>query len=391
MNNPGDTSGINTFLNHPPLVTLAPGNTPLLQPIYQSAKFSPNEELPYWEQFVYGRISNPTLRQLEKTLAHLQQREDCVVVSSGIGAITGMLLGLVRSGDHVITFQQLYKPTRMFVRDVLPRYGISHSLLDLSRLAEIESAIIPGKTKLIHFESPTNPNLFIADIEGIIKIARRHGVLVTMDGTFAGLHQHTHFDIDLMVQSLTKFGNGHGDVIAGSIAGRQELIKKIREITVYLGAHLDPQACYLIQRGLKTYFLRYERHCSNARAIAQFLQSHPRVKSVVYPGLDSHPQHSLALRQMNDMGAVVAFAIDPSVAPSADAFCHRLRLIQLAASLGATETIIAPTLPFFGTDLPENLRETLGINQHTLRLSVGLEDVSDLIRDLSFALSEEPK
>lgn len=376
---------INTRLNHPVEVQIHQGNKPLLQPIYNSAKFTPSENYPYWDQFIYSRISNPTTRQLELTLAELQAKEDCIVVSSGIASITGTFLALLSAGDHIITFRELYKPARMYIREFLPKYNISNTVLSLSSLKDLEAAITPS-TKLIHFESPSNPNLDLADIDYIIKVARKKGVLVSMDGTFAGLHQHTQYDIDIMMHSLTKFANGHGDVIAGSIAGKKELIKKIREMSSYLGATLDPQASYLIERGLKTYMLRYERQTRNAGELAEFLSTHPKVRMVRYPGLKSHKGHELAKKQMKDMGAVVAFEIDASVAVSADKFCHKLKLIQLAASLGSSESIICPTQTFFGQDLDAHDKNEIGINTHTLRLSVGLEDAKDLIADLTQAL-----
>lgn len=376
---------INTRLNHPVEVSIHEGNRPLLQPIYHSAKFTPSENYPYWDQFIYSRISNPTTRQLELTLAELQSKEDCIVVSSGIAAITGTFLALLSAGDHIITFRELYKPTRMYIREYLPKFNISNTVLSLSSLKDLPGAIT-SQTKLIHFESPSNPNLDIADIEYILKIAKEKGVLVSMDGTFSGLHQHNQYDIDITMHSLTKFANGHGDVIAGSIAGKKELIKKIRDMSHYLGATLDPQASYLIERGLKTYTLRFDRQNKNADELANYLSKHPKIKSVRYPGLKSHPGHELAKKQMKDMGAVVAFEIDPSVAVSADKFCHKLKLIQLAASLGSSESIICPTQTFFGQDLNAQDKAEIGISTHTLRLSVGLEDAKDLIADLAQAL-----
>lgn len=376
---------INTRLNHPVEVEIHEGNKPLLQPIYNSAKFTPSENYPYWDQFIYSRISNPTTRQLELTLAEIQGKEDCIVMSSGIAALTGTFLSVLSAGDHIVTFRELYKPARMYIREFLPKFNISNTVLSLSNLNELAGAITPT-TKLIHFESPSNPNLDIADIEYILKVAREKGVLVSMDGTFAGLHQHTQFDIDIMIHSLTKFANGHGDVIAGSIAGKKDVIKKIREMGHYLGAALDPQASYLIERGLKTYMLRYERQTRTAGELADFLSNHPKVKMVRYPGLKTHKGHELAKKQMRDMGAVVAFEIDPSVAASADKFCHKLKLIQLAASLGSSESIICPTQTFFGADLDAHDKSQIGINTHTLRLSVGLEDSKDLMADLAAAL-----
>ena len=376
---------LNTRLNHPQRITPRSDNPSLLAPIYQSVKFVVSQEVGYGEQFIYGRVANPTVRQLEFLLADIQKREECIVLSSGLAAITGTLLGLLQSGDHIISFRELYKPGRIFIRDTLPKFGIQSSILSLHDLKALEESIIPGKTKLIHFESPTNPNLELADIEEIIRIARKHHVLVSMDGTFAGLHQHIHHDIDIMIHSLTKFGNGHGDVLAGSIAGKKHLIQKIRSMTINLGASLDPHGAYLVERGLKTYLLRMERHVKNATKVADFLNSHPNIEKVFYPGLPSHSGHELAKKQMTDMGSVVSFVLNSSLGFTADQYAHKLKLIQFAVSLGATESIICPTHYFFGDDLSEKDKFQMGIGPYSLRLSVGLEDVEDLLEDLDQA------
>ena len=316
---------MNTRLNHPQRITPSDSNPPLLAPIYQSVKFVVSEEVGYSNQFIYSRISNPTLKQLEMSLCEIQKKQDCIVFSSGIAAISGMLLGLLKSGDHIITFRELYKPGRVFIRDMLPRFGITSSIISLNNIQSLEKSIQPGVTKVIHFESPTNPNLDIADINFIIGIARKYNIIVSMDGTFAGLHQHTEFDVDLMIQSLTKFGNGHGDVLAGSIAGKKILINQIRQMSFMLGASLDPHAAFLIERGLKTYLLRYERHCKNAQQVAEFLNTHPKVQKVFYPGLAESHSHALAKKQMKQMGAVVSFILDPKAGQIADQFCHKLQ------------------------------------------------------------------
>ncbi len=377
---------MNTRLNHPQRITPSDSNPPLLAPIYQSVKFVVSEEVGYSNQFIYSRISNPTLKQLEMSLCEIQKKQDCIVFSSGIAAISGMLLGLLKSGDHIITFRELYKPGRVFIRDMLPRFGITSSIISLNNIQSLEKSIQPGVTKVIHFESPTNPNLDIADINFIIGIARKYNIIVSMDGTFAGLHQHTEFDVDLMIQSLTKFGNGHGDVLAGSIAGKKILINQIRQMSFMLGASLDPHAAFLIERGLKTYLLRYERHCKNAQQVAEFLNTHPKVQKVFYPGLAESHSHALAKKQMKQMGAVVSFILDPKAGQIADQFCHKLKLIQFAVSLGSTESIICPTHFFFGDDLIENDKNEMGIGPYSIRLSVGLEDAEDLIDDLKEAL-----
>lgn len=374
-----------TKVNHVPEVTLPPGNKPIVSPIYQTAKFSPGESQPMSSQFIYTRVSNPTLKELELTLSELQKTEDCIVMGSGMAAITGALLGLLKSGDHLISFRETYRPGRIFIRSTLPRFGITSTILSLSKLSEVEGAITP-KTKLIYFESPTNPHLEIADIRQIVAIAKKHNLLVVMDATFGGPHQHSDLGVDVFIHSLTKFVNGHGDVIAGSIGGKKSVIQEIRQMTVNLGATLDPHAAWLVQRGLRTYHMRYERAATTAMQIAEFLSAHPKVKKVHYPGLPTHPQHELARSQMSSMGGILAFEIDPSLG-DALSFCYRLKLHQFTASVGSAETLICPTLLFFGDDLSAEEAKALGLNPQTLRISVGLEHPDDLIQDLREALS----
>lgn len=373
----------NTRLNHPERITPKEGNPPLIAPIYQSVKFVVDTDVSYSDQFIYSRLGNPNLKQVEMTLAEIQKKDACVVFGSGIAAISGTLLALLKSGDHIISFRELYKPARILIRELLPNFGIESTLLNLIDLDAFEKAIRPGKTKIVYFESPTNPNLEIADIEGIISIARKYNLIICMDATFGGLHQHTQYDLDLVVQSLTKFANGHGDILAGSVAGKNSLIEKIRNMSVTLGAVLDPHAAFLLERGLKTYLLRYERHCKNAQELAEFLASHEMVEKVFYPGLKTHSRHELAQKQMQQMGAVISFIVKGQ---SAEQFCKKLKLIQLAVSLGSTESIICPTHFFFGSDLSVEDKKDMGISPHSLRLSVGLEDAEDLIEDLKQAL-----
>jgi cystathionine beta-lyase/cystathionine gamma-synthase len=380
--------GINTKLNHPKEVKLVPGNKPVLQPIYQTAKFSPSEDHPFTEQFIYSRISNPTLRQLELTLADIQKKEDCIVMASGIAAVSGTLLALLKAGDHMITFRELYKPARVFIKDFLPKYNIEATFLSMNKFSDIEGHIKTGVTKLIYFESPSNPNLSMADIKELIRIAKKFNLLLVMDGTFGGPHQHTEFDIDVMIHSLTKYANGHGDIIAGSVAGKTEIIKQIKDFAGYFGATLDPHAANLVTRGLKTYHLRYQRQCQSALEIATYLSKHPAVKNVTYPGLETHPDFSLAKSQMRDSGGIIAFELQHGKL-DAKYFCHKLQMIQFTASLGSTETLICPTLLFFGMDLSESDRTDMGMNAFSLRLSVGLEDPKDIIEDLESVLGKK--
>jgi cystathionine beta-lyase/cystathionine gamma-synthase len=380
-----------TRVNHPPAVNVPEDNRPLVAPIYQSVKFtfddvdeSQRQSRGEREGFQYSRVSNPTLRQLELTLAELQGRDACLLTSSGMGAVSLALLALCQQGDHIILFAESYQPTRHVVRRLLSRYGVRHTLLSIDDLDGLEATLAATPTRIIVFESPTNPVLKVADIERITAAARRHGALTVLDNTFAGFHNHGQYDIDVFVHSLTKYAAGHGDVMGGAVIAKSELINAMRGDGVVLGATLDPHTAFLIQRGLKTYFLRYERQCENAQAIAQFLASHPAVARVSYPGLPSHPQHALAQRQMRDMGTIVTFDLNADV--SASHFANALRLFAISASLGSTESLVQPGQLMMPRDLDTVQRAWAAVSEATIRLSVGIEDSGDLVEDLRQAL-----
>jgi len=384
----------NTRVNHPPSVLVPPDNRPLIAPIYQSVKFSFDDSV-QTERFLrgerpgfyYSRSSNPTLRQLELLLAELQGREECLLTGSGVAAVAATLLSLCRQGDHVLAFVESYGPTRYLIRSMLSRFGVSHTLLSIEDAAGIERVLAATPTRLVVFESPTNPVTKIADIPHLTAQARRHGALTVLDNTFAGFHNHGSYDIDLYVHSLTKYASGHGDVMGGAIIATRELLSGMRRDTVTLGATLDPHAAFLIQRGMRTYFLRYERQCANAFGVAEFLQGHPRVKRVFYPGLTAHPQHELARRQMTDFGTVVTFELDGGFA-QCDRFADALRFFAISASLGSVESLVLPSRLLGNAEFTREQRETSLINHGTVRLSIGLEDVDDLIDDVGQALEK---
>jgi cystathionine beta-lyase/cystathionine gamma-synthase len=382
----------NTFVNHPPPADLAPDNRALVAPIYQSVKFSfddTDETLRYLKGeragFYYSRNSNPTLRQLELTLAGLQGREDCLLVGSGVATIASAALALCKQGDHILAFIESYGPTRWLVQHLLARYGVTHELLSIEDRAGIERALNETKTRLVLFESPTNPVTKIADIEHLTLHARRTGCLTVMDNTFAGFHNHGRFDVDIFLHSLTKYASGHGDVMGGAIIANRELINGMRKDIVSLGPTLDPHAAFLIQRGMRTYFLRYERQCANALAVSHFLANHPRVKRVFHPGLESHPQRALAKRQMTDFGTVVSFELDGGI-QEGNRFAEALEFFSIAASLGSTESLVVPPALLGGQEYTPEQRAVSLIGRGTVRLSIGIEEADDLIADLSQAL-----
>jgi cystathionine beta-lyase/cystathionine gamma-synthase len=381
-----------TFVNHPPPVELPADNRPLVAPIYQSVKFSFDDVAETLRNtrgeragFYYSRNSNPTLRQLELTLAKLQGRDDCLLVGSGVATISAATLALCKQGDHVLAFVESYGPTRYLVQHLLAKFGVTHTLLSIEDRAGIERVLDDTPTRLVLFESPTNPVTKICDIEHLTAHARRTGCLTVMDNTFAGFHNHGRFEIDVFLHSLTKYASGHGDVMGGAIIARAELIARMRKDIVSLGPTLDPHAAFLIQRGMRTYFLRYERQCANALAVSRFLDGHPRVKRVFYPGLPSHPQHALAVRQMSDFGAVVSFELDGGFGEG-NRFAEGLEYFSIASSLGSCESLVVPPQLLGGQEYTAEQRAASLIGKGTVRLSIGIEDSLDLIADLSQAL-----
>jgi cystathionine beta-lyase/cystathionine gamma-synthase len=381
-----------TRVNHPPEVQLPPGNRPLVAPIYQSVKFEfetaeETERFLHGERggFFYSRSSNPTTRQLELLLAELQGRTDCLVTASGVGAIAQTLLALTKQGDHVVCFVETYNPTRYLIRRLLGRFGVSHTMLSIEDLAGVERALQTPNTRLVFFESPTNPVTKIADIAALTRLAHGAGALAVMDNTFAGFHQHGDFEVDLFVHSLTKYASGAGDVMGGAVIGRTEIIRALRNDFGVLGGVLDPHAAYLILRGMKTYFARYRAQCASAARIAEYLVSHPAVTHVHYPGLATHPQHALALRQMQDFGTIVTFDLKGG-ARAARLLADRLQLFALAVSLGSTESLLVTSQLMAGRELSAEQQRISAITEGTVRLSVGLEEPEDLLEDLAQAL-----
>ncbi|HEV2285210.1 MAG TPA: aminotransferase class I/II-fold pyridoxal phosphate-dependent enzyme [Steroidobacteraceae bacterium] len=382
-----------TRVNHPPPVELPPGNRPLVAPIYQSVKFE-FEDLSATEQFLrgerpgffYTRSGNPTNRQLERLLAELQGREDCLVTASGIGAIAQALLALTKSGDHILTFIESYNPARHLMRRLLARFGVRHTLLSIADTAGIERVLGSEPVRLVYFESPTNPITRIADIAALTRAARAAGALTVMDNTFAGFHQHGEFEVDVFVHSLTKYASGAGDVLGGAVIARAELIRAMHGDFGVLGGTLDPHAAFLILRGLKSYFVRYRAQCASALAIAQLLAAHPAVTRVHYPGLPAHPQHALAARQMRDFGTIVSFDLEGGE-PASRRFADALELFALTPSLGSGESLVVTAHIMGARDLDAAQRAVSGVTPGTVRLSLGLEDVDDLIEDVTRALA----
>lgn len=381
-----------TRVNHPPEVTLPADNRPLVAPIHQTVKFafeSLEETLRMArgerEGWFYTRRSNPTTRQLEKLLAELQQRDDCIATGSGAAAIATCLISQLRAGDHILCFVETYGPTLGLIRGTLSRLGVTHTMLSIEDDAGIERVLAARKTRLVYFESPTNPLTRIADIARITRAAHAAGALTVMDNTFAGFHNHGQYGVDVFLHSLTKFASGHGDVMGGAIIARAELAQAIRREGVLLGPLLDPHAAFLVMRGMKTYYLRYEAQAASALRIAEFLAEHPAVARVHYPGLPDHPRHALARAQMREYGSIVSFDIargDEAVQPFVDA----LEFFAITPSLGSVESLVMPPQLLRVRGLPAELQALSGVGDGTIRLSIGIEDTDELIGDLDSAL-----
>jgi cystathionine beta-lyase/cystathionine gamma-synthase len=381
-----------TLVNHPPSVPVPADNRPVVAPIHQTVKFefeTVDETLRSLRGdrpgFFYLRSSNPTTRQLELTLAQLQGREECVVCASGVGAIAQTLLCLTRAGDHVLCFIETYGPTRQLIRRTLAKFGVTHTMLSIEDLTGIERVLASRPTRLMVFESPTNPVNKIADLAAITRLARTHGALTVLDNTFAGVHQHGQYEIDIYLHSLTKFVSGHGDVMGGAAIANAGVIRTLRPDFTLLGGVLDPHAAFLLQRGLKTYFVRYREQCVSAQRIAEYLSTHPAVERTHYPGFGGAAANALARAQMSEFGAVVSFDLR-SGAAGGRCFAESLQLFSMAASMGSTESLVMPPQMLGSHDSNEDLQAISGIAAGTVRLSIGLEDIDDLLEDLEQAL-----
>jgi cystathionine beta-lyase/cystathionine gamma-synthase len=381
-----------TRVTHPPQVIVPPDNRPLVAPIYQSVKFTFDDVSETLGQlrgkragFYYSRVSNPTLRQLELLLAELQDRDACLLTGSGVAAIAMPIIALLKSGDHVVYFAEQYQPTRALVGRLLRRYGVTSTMLSIDDLDGLERELAATPTRLVAFESPTNPVLKVADIERLTAAARRHGALTLLDNTLAGFHNHGQFDIDLFAHSLTKYASGHGDVMGGAVIGRADLIDSMRADEEILGPTLDPHAAFLVQRGMKTYFVRHEAQCRNAQAVAEFLAGHSGIERVRFPGLPGDPGHALARRQMHDFGTIVTADVRGGMAAGAR-FAEALDLFSIAASLGSTESLVVPPALLQPRGFTTEQQRWADIGPGTVRLSIGLEDAGDLIDDLDKAL-----
>jgi methionine-gamma-lyase len=353
--------------------------------------FSSTEEMKRWAEgkspaYIYPRYGNPTLTIAEKKIAALEGAEDAVVAASGMAAISHALLSVLKAGDEVIATRQVYGGTYRMMRDVFPRLGIVVRHVEAD-LAGIERLVNP-RTKALYIETPTNPTLRLVDLHKAAAFAKEWDLISLIDNTFASpvLQKPIEMGFDLVLHSATKYLAGHSDVIAGAAAGRESLIKEIRHMIIYLGGSMDPEAAFLLIRGMKTLEVRVWRQCATALTLAKYLEKHPKVARVHYPGLTSHPDHRLAKRQMRGFGGMLAFDLKGGLM-AARRFCDRARIFLMAASLGGVESLAV--LPIYTSHYNMSLAElrAASVEPGTVRISVGLEDAEDLIEDLRQALA----
>lgn len=362
-------------------------------PIFQTSTYvAPSAEdflevatEPRHPQF-YTRYGNPNHAQAEAVLAGLEGMDAALLAGSGMGSITTAILALVGSGDHIIAQESLYAGTIALLQNHLPRFGVETTFVDQTDVAAFEAAIRPT-TRLMIVETPSNPLMKLTDLRAVAELADRHDIITMADNTFATpINQRpAEFGIDLVVHSATKYLGGHSDLIAGVIAGSDDLIERVWRMSLVTGASLNGFDSWLLLRGLRTLPLRAARHNENALKIAQFLAYHGQVEQVHYPGLDSHPQHALAQAQMDGFGGMLSFQVQGGY-EATDRFISHLTLIARAASLGGTHSTIAHPAAMWAGSFSEEELIAKGILPNLVRLSVGIEDASDLIGDISAAL-----
>ena len=370
----------------------------LAMPIYQTSTFIFDSAEQGGRRFaleeagyIYTRLGNPTTTVLENKIAALEEGEAAVATSSGMGAISSTLWTVLKAGDHVVTDKTLYGCTFALMCHGLTRFGIEVTFVDTSNLDEVKNAM-KENTRVVYLETPANPNLKIVDIEALAKIAHTNpNTLVIVDNTFATPYMQKPLTLgaDVVVHSVTKYINGHGDVIAGLVITNKALADQIRFVGLkdMTGAVLGPQDAYYIIRGMKTFEIRMERHCKNARKVVEFLNNHPKIERVYYPGLETHPGYEIAKKQMKDFGAMISFELKGGF-EAGKTLLNNLKLCSLAVSLGDTETLIQHPASMTHSPYTKEEREAAGITDGLVRLSVGLENVEDIIADLEHGLEK---
>jgi len=369
---------------------LSKKNGPLSTPIYQTSTFEVTDsqrqvEVTHTDMF-YTRYGNPTHTVAESAIAELEGTDASLLFASGMCAVTTTVLGLLKSGDHIVAQRDIYGGVTKFFTQWLPKLGIEVTLVDTNDYEQHVRAI-RANTKMLYLESPTNPVARVIDLKKVAGIAKQHNLISMIDSTFATpINQRpAEYGIDLVMHSGTKYFGGHSDLIAGIVAGRQDLIDQIHETRTTLGGSMDPHAAWLLLRGIKTLAVRVQRQNENALKIAQFLAQHPKVRRVFYPFLEGNPQQALAMEQMSGGGGVLSFEVD-GTGDDARRLAESLRLFTLAASLGGVDSLV--TIPVLTSHamISAEERRKMGVTEQMIRLSVGIESADDLIADLDRGL-----
>lgn len=339
--------------------------------------------------YIYTRIANPTIHALESQLAELEGGFGGIATSSGMGAVNTIYMALLGQGDHMISSGAVYGPSRLLMENHYSRFGVAASFVNTAIISEVEKAIRPN-TKLLYIETPANPTMDISDLKACADLAHKHGILVAVDNTFSSpyLQRPIEFGVDIVFHSMTKFINGHADIVAGIIIAKEEaLYKKLRAMMIILGCNMDPHQAYMVIRGLKTLGIRLDRAQQSAQILAEYLENHPKVEWVKYPGLPSHPQHDLARKQMDGFGSMISFGLHGGLV-AGKVLMDNVKLALLAVSLGGVETLIQHPASMTHSKVALEAKLKSGITDGLVRYSVGIEDVKDIMADLEQALDK---
>lgn len=364
-----------------------PINGAIMMPLYQTSTYVQDGVAQPRQGHEYARVTNPTRAALEANLAALEAGRHGIAFASGLASIEAILKAILEAGDHVICGNNVYGGTERMFRTVWARFGVEFSFIDTSDLDALRAAVRPS-TKLVHLETPTNPMMELSDIAACAEVADQAGAMLSVDNTFATPYLQRPLDLgaDIVMHSTTKYLNGHSDLIGGALIVRSdELAEKLHYQQKATGGVPGPMDCWLTLRSTKTLHVRMKQHCANARIIADHLVAHANVPRVVYPGLTTHPQHELAKRQMRDFGGMIT--LDAGSRERAETLSERTRLFALAESLGGVESLISVPARMTHASVPEERRAKMGLSDSIVRISVGIEEVSDLIDDLDQALA----
>jgi methionine-gamma-lyase len=369
---------------------------PVVPPIYQTSTFkfeSAEHGASLFkgeaEGYIYTRMKNPTIEAMENAVAELEGGHKALGCASGMAAISTVLITLLKAGDHVVCSKSVYGPTMTLIHSVLSKFNIGAAFVDSDITEEIEKAIKPN-TKLIYIETPANPMISITDLEAAANLAHKNNALLVVDNTFMSpaLQQPFKFGVDIVLHSMTKFLNGHADVVAGIIVTREEeMYLMMRKVLNQLGGVIDPFNSFLVHRGLKTLSVRMQRHCENAQLIAEYLENHSNVKWVRYPGLKNHPNYQVGLKQHSGHGGMISFELKGGF-KAGETVMNNVKLCQLAVSLGGVETLIQHPASMTHLSMGAEARKSAGITEGLVRLSVGIENVKDIIEDLEQAFEK---